>query len=34
VGLEWLDDPESSADGSTSVGRVSIAGQVKGDDTG
>lgn len=33
VGLEWLDDPESYAVGSTSTGRVSLAGQVKGDDT-
>jgi len=32
VGLEWLDDPESYADGSASAGRVSLAGQVKGDD--
>jgi hypothetical protein len=29
VGLEWLDDPESYADGSVSAGRLSLAGQVK-----
>jgi len=33
MGLEWLDDTESYAVGSTSTGRVSLAGQVKGDDT-
>jgi hypothetical protein len=32
VGLVWSNDPESYADGSIATGRVSLAGQVKGDD--
>jgi hypothetical protein len=32
VGLAWSDDPVSSAGGSVAAGRVSRAGQVKGDD--
>jgi hypothetical protein len=32
VGLEWSNDPESYAGGSVATGRVSLAGQVKGDD--
>ena len=31
VGFEYLDDPESYAGGSTAPGRVSQAGQVKGE---
>jgi hypothetical protein len=32
VGLAWSNDPESYASGSVATGRVSHAGQVKGDD--
>ena len=32
VELAWSSDPESYAGGSVGIGRVSIAGQVKGDD--
>jgi hypothetical protein len=32
VGLAWSNDPESYAGGSVATGRVSHAGQVKGDD--
>jgi hypothetical protein len=32
VGLAWSYDPESYACGSVAAGRVSLAGQVKGDD--
>jgi hypothetical protein len=32
VGLAWSNDPESYAGGSIATGRVSLAGQVKGDD--
>jgi hypothetical protein len=32
VGLAWSNDPESYAGGSVATGRVSYAGQVKGDD--
>jgi hypothetical protein len=32
VGLAWSYDPESYAGGSAAAGRVSHAGQVKGDD--
>jgi len=32
VGLAWSKDPESYAGGSIAPGRVSHAGQVKGDD--
>jgi hypothetical protein len=32
VGLAWSYDPESYAGGSVAAGRVSHAGQVKGDD--
>jgi hypothetical protein len=32
VGLVWSNDPESYAGGSVATGRVSLAGQVKGDD--
>ena len=32
VGLEWSNDPQGYADGSVATGRVSHAGQVKGDD--
>jgi hypothetical protein len=32
VGLAWSNDPESYAGGSVAIGRVSYAGQVKGDD--
>jgi hypothetical protein len=31
-GLEWSNDPESYAGGSVVTGRVSLAGQVEGDD--
>jgi hypothetical protein len=33
VGLVWSYDPESYAGGSVAAGRVSHAGQVKGDDS-
>ena len=32
VGLVWSNDPESYAGGSVATGRVTQAGQVKGDD--
>jgi hypothetical protein len=32
VGLAWSNDPESYAGRSVATGRVSLAGQVKGDD--
>jgi hypothetical protein len=32
LGLAWSDDPESHARGSVPTGRVSFAGEVKGDD--
>jgi hypothetical protein len=32
VGLVWSNDPESYAGSSVPTGRVSLAGQVKGDD--
>jgi hypothetical protein len=32
VGRVWSNDPESYAGGSVATGRVSLAGQVKGDD--
>jgi hypothetical protein len=32
VGLVWSNDPESYAGASVATGRVSLAGQVKGDD--
>jgi hypothetical protein len=32
VGLAWSNDPESYTGGSIATGRVSQAGQVKGDD--
>jgi hypothetical protein len=32
VGIMWSNDPESYAGGSEATGRVSLAGQVKGDD--
>jgi hypothetical protein len=32
AGLAWSKYPESYADGSSAAGRVSLAGQVKGDD--
>jgi hypothetical protein len=32
VGFVWSNDPESSVGGSVATGRVSLAGQVKGDD--
>jgi len=31
VGLGWPNDPQSSAGGSVATGRVTQAGQVKGD---
>jgi hypothetical protein len=31
-GLEWSNDPERYAGGSVATGRVSLAGQVEGDD--
>jgi hypothetical protein len=30
--LEWSNDPESYAGGNVATGRVSLAGQVEGDD--
>jgi hypothetical protein len=33
VGLAWSNDPESYTGGSIATGRVSQAGQVKGDDS-
>jgi hypothetical protein len=32
LGIAWSNDPESHARGSVPTGRVSLAGQVKGDD--
>jgi hypothetical protein len=32
VGLVWSNDPESYAGSRVATGRVSLAGQVKGDD--
>jgi hypothetical protein len=32
VGLAWSNDPESYASGRVATGRVSLAGQAKGDD--
>jgi hypothetical protein len=32
MGLLWSNDPESYAGGRIATGRVSLAGQVKGDD--
>jgi hypothetical protein len=32
VGLAWSNDPESYDGGSVATARVSLAGQVKGDD--
>jgi hypothetical protein len=32
VGLVWSNDPESYAGSSVATGRISLVGQVKGDD--